>query len=89
MIKKNLTIINKLGLHARAATKLAAMAGRYESDIKTGKQSPLVDAKSIMHLMLLAASQGTDLLFEFNGPDEQEACDNITQLIANYFDEGE
>ena len=89
MIKKKITIINKLGLHARAATKLAAMAGRYESDIKTGKQSPLVDAKSIMHLMLLAASQGTDLLFEFDGPDEQEACDNITQLITNYFDEGE
>ena len=40
-----------------------------------------------MHLMLLAASQGTDLLFEFDGPDEQEACENITQLLANYFDE--
>ena len=89
MIKQNLTIINKLGLHARAATKLAAMAGRYESEIRTGKQPPLVDAKSNMHLMLLAASQGTDLLFEFDGPDEQEACDDITQLLANYFDEGE
>lgn len=89
MIKRTLPIINKLGLHARAATKLTAMANRYQCEIRTGKQPPLVNAKSIMHLMLLAASQGTNLLFEFDGPDEQQACDDITQLLANYFDEGQ
>jgi len=88
MIQRNLTIVNELGLHARAATKLAAVAGRYESAIRTGKEPPFIDAKSIMSLMLLAASQGTELLFEFDGPDETHACDEITQLLADYFGEG-
>ena len=87
MIRRELTIINKLGMHARAATKLAALASSFESEIKIGRQPPLVDAKSIMHLMLLAAGQDTDLQFEFNGQDEQEACDQVTQLLANYFGE--
>ena len=89
MISRNLPIINELGLHARAATKLAALAGRYESSIKTGVDHPLVDAKSIMSLLLLAASQGTELIFEFDGPDESEACDAITELLADYFGEGQ
>ena len=89
MISRNLPIINELGLHARAATKLAALAGRYQSSIKTGVGHPLVDAKSIMSLLLLAASQGTELIFEFDGPDESEACDNITELLADYFGEGQ
>lgn len=88
MISRNLTIINELGLHARAATKLAALTGRYESNIKTGITQPLVDAKSIMSLLLLAASQGTELIFEFDGPDEIEACESVTELIADYFGEG-
>ena len=88
MISRELPIINELGLHARAATKLASLAGRYESTIKTGKKPPLVDAKSIMSLLLLAASQGTDLIFEFDGPDENEACIMITKLLADYFGEG-
>jgi phosphocarrier protein len=48
-----------------------------------------VDAKSIMSLLLLAASQGTELIFEFDGPDESEACDTITELLADYFGEGQ
>jgi phosphotransferase system HPr (HPr) family protein len=89
MISRNLPIINELGLHARAATKLAALAGRYESSIKTGITYPLVDAKSIMSLLLLAASKGTELIFEFDGPDEAEACQSITDLLADYFGEGQ
>ena len=88
MISRKLTIINELGLHARAATKLASLASRYESTIKTGVKQPLIDAKSIMSLLLLAASQGTELIFEFDGPDEDEACGMITQLLADYFGEG-
>jgi phosphocarrier protein HPr len=87
MLKRTITVINKLGLHARAATKLAATAARYECEIRTGKQQPLVDAKSIMHLMLLAASQGTELLFEFDGPDQEAACEAVTQLFSDYFGE--
>ncbi|MGB0472902.1 MAG: HPr family phosphocarrier protein [Porticoccaceae bacterium] len=88
MISRTLPIINELGLHARAATKLASLAGRYECSIKTGVKAPLVDAKSIMSLLLLAASQGTELIFEFDGPDEDEACMMITRLLADYFGEG-
>jgi len=88
MISRKLAIINELGLHARAATKLASLAGRYESSIKTGVKQPLADAKSIMSLLLLAASQGTELIFEFDGPDEDEACIMITRLLADYFGEG-
>ena len=88
MISRKLTIINELGLHARAATKLASLAGRYESSIKTGIETPLVDAKSIMSLLLLAASQGTKLIFEFDGPDEDEACAMITKLLSDCFGEG-
>ena len=89
MIHSQLDIINKLGLHARDATKLASTAGRFGCTIRTGKQQPLVDAKSVMSLMLLAASKGSSLIFEFDGEDEQEAHDAISHLLADYFGEGE
>lgn len=87
MIETQLTIINKLGLHARAAAKLAATAGSFSCTIRTGTNGKLVDAKSVMSLMLLAASQGTVLNFEFNGCDEDEACNRVTTLIADRFGE--
>jgi phosphocarrier protein HPr len=89
MIRRKLTVINKLGLHARAATKLVNVAGHHQCRIRTGREEPLIDAKSIMSLMLLASNQGTELIFEFDGPDEQAACDQITDLFADYFGEGE
>ena len=89
MIRRQLPLINKLGLHARAETKLASAAAHHQCAVRTGKQEPLVDAKSIMSLMLLATNRGTELIFEFDGPDEQVACDEITALLANYFGEGE
>jgi phosphocarrier protein HPr len=89
MIRCQLEIINKLGLHARAATKLASTAGHYLCTISTGTSDPLVDAKSIMSLMLLAASKGTVLIFEFEGEDENEARESISELLADYFGEGE
>ena len=89
MIRCQLEIINKLGLHARAATKLASTAGRFSCRIRTGIQEPLVDAKSVMSLMLMAASRGTNLIFEFDGDDEQQAHTAIAELIADYFGEGQ
>ena len=89
MKRSKILVINKLGLHARAATKLASTAGRYSCSIRTGTQEPLVDAKSIMSLMLLAAAQGTELIFEFDGPEQELACQAITDLFADYFGEGE
>jgi phosphocarrier protein HPr len=89
MIKTELTIINKLGLHARAATKLAQSAGGFSSSIRVGRDNSLVDAKSVMAVMLLAASQHTVLTFEFEGEDEERAHQTINDLIDNFFGEGQ
>jgi len=89
VIRREFEIVNKLGLHARAATKLARLTGGFECQIHTGKTPPLVNAKSVMSLMLLAASQGTRLIFEFDGADQDNASDAVARLIANFFDEGE
>jgi phosphocarrier protein len=87
MICRQLTIINKLGLHARAAAKLAATAGRFSCAIRVGRDGRLVDAKSVMSLMLLAAGQDTTLEFHFDGSDESEACAALAALIAERFHE--
>lgn len=89
MIVCQIEIVNKLGLHARAATRLAATAKQYQCDIRVGHNGKLVDARSVMSLMLLAASQGTVLDFEFDGDDEKPAHDAITALLADYFGEQE
>ena len=89
MIQTKITVINKLGLHARAATKLANLTKRYGCKISAGLDRVTVDAKSVMSLMLLAASKGTELIFEFEGDDQQEAQDAVTALFADYFGEGE
>lgn len=89
MIACQLEIVNKLGLHARAATRLATTAGQYHCTIRAGHSGRLVDAKSVMSLMLLAASQGTMLDFEFDGHDEHEAHRAVCALLADRFGEPE
>jgi phosphocarrier protein len=89
MIEKNVTIINKLGLHARAAAKLIGVTGRFGCDIKISKDGKTVDAKSIMAVMMLAASQGTDLIIQTDGDDESAAMDAVIEIINNRFDEDE
>lgn len=89
MITTHLTIINKLGLHARAAAKLATSAKRYACDIKLTANDKTVDCKSVMALMLLAASKGTDIKIDFDGADEELASTGVCELINNRFDEGE
>jgi len=89
MPQRQLQIINKLGLHARAATKLASLAGRFSSEIKVEVNGKTTDAKSIMSLMLLAAAQGTDICVSADGEDEVTALDAIESLINDYFGEGE
>lgn len=87
-INTKLAIINKLGLHARAAAKLASTAGKYDCTIRTGPtREKLVDAKSVMSLMLLAACQGTILHFHFDGNDAEKAHHDIELLLANCFGE--
>ena len=89
MIETQLTIVNKLGLHARAAAKFVGCASSFSSRIQTGKDGNLVDAKSIMSVMMLAAGKGTVLDFHIAGDDEQAALEALKTLIANRFDEAE
>jgi phosphocarrier protein HPr len=89
VIRTQVTIINKLGLHARAAAKFVACTAAFSSRIHTGKDGQLVDGKSIMSVMMLAAGKGTVLDVEIEGADEQEALSALRALIDNRFDEPE
>lgn len=89
MIERQITIINKLGLHARAATRLAKAAARFEADIRISAGQSTVDVKSVMSLMLLAAAKGTLLTITAEGSDEDAAMEAIANLIDNRFDEEE
>lgn len=89
MIQEKVTIINKLGLHARAAAKFVATSGRFASSVKLVKGSQEIDGKSIMAVMMLAASKGTELELMVDGSDEQQACTALRELIEDYFGEGE
>ena len=89
MASKDIPIINKLGLHARAAAKLVHTAARFNSDIKLRKGTEEVDAKSILGILLLAAAKGTTVTITASGDDEQEALDTIEKLILSRFDEVE
>ncbi len=80
-------IVNRLGLHARAAAKLVHLAGRFKSQVRLIKDGDEVDGKSILGLMLLAAGQGNRLTVRCQGEDEAEALAAITGLIADRFDE--
>ena len=84
-----ITIINKLGLHARAAAKLVALASEFESEVWLVREGKRVDATSIMAVMMLAAGQGTALTVEAEGPDESRAVESIAALVDDHFGEGE
>ena len=89
MIKQNITIINKLGLHARAASKLVNCASQFESEVFIGRHGNRVNAKSIMGVMMLAASKGVELELEVDGNDEQFCQQAVVGLINNRFGEDE
>ncbi len=89
MLREDVEIINKLGLHARAAAKLVKVASAFESQIDIEREGHQVNAKSIMGVMMLAASQGTSLAVSIEGPDEAEAMDAVLDLVNNRFDEDE
>jgi phosphocarrier protein len=89
MIRRPLPIINKLGLHARAASKLVSTASQYEAEITLSREGQEVSAKSIMGVMMLGASRGTELELTVEGPDEDAAADAICGLVEDYFGEGE
>lgn len=84
------TIINKLGLHARAAAKFVGVANQFPCDIRVGRcPASMVDGKSIMAVMMLAASKGTTLHLHAEGEQDDDALSALIALIENYFEEGE
>jgi phosphocarrier protein HPr len=89
VIHTQVTIINKLGLHARAAAKFVGCTAAFSSSIQVGKDGKLVDGKSIMSVMMLAAGKGTVLDLEISGGDEEAALEALKTLIVNRFDEAE
>jgi len=89
MPKTEVAVINKLGLHARASAKLAQLANRFASEVWLERNDRRVSAKSVMGLMMLAATRGTTLTIETEGKDADEAMSRIVELIANRFDEEE
>lgn len=85
-----ITIINKLGLHARAAAKFVGVAGRFPCQVRVGRSpETLVDGKSIMAVMMLAAGKGTTVHMHTEGEQEDDALAALKDLINNFFDEGE
>ncbi len=89
MIEQSITITNKLGLHARAAAKLVKTASAHAAEVSVQKDGQRINAKSIMGVMMLAASRGTELTLYADGPDEQAAMDDLVALIEDKFGEGE
>ena len=89
MLQREVEIINKLGLHARAAAKLTQLAGQYQCSIWLVRNGRRVNAKSIMGVMMLAAAKGATIGIETDGPDEGAAMNALNEMIANRFDEGE
>jgi phosphocarrier protein HPr len=89
MQQREVDIINKLGLHARASSKLTQLASRYKSEVWLSRNGKRVNAKSIMGVMMLAAAKGSRITLETNGADEENAMAALVELIANRFDESE
>ncbi|MCB1054082.1 MAG: HPr family phosphocarrier protein [Acidobacteria bacterium] len=87
MVERAIEVVNRLGLHARAAAKLVHLAGRFESDVELVVEGDQVDAKSILGILMLGAAQGTDLVVRCEGSDEDEALEAVCNLFADRFEE--
>ena len=86
-LEKEITIINRLGLHARPAAMFVRIASRYRSEVWVAKEGERINGKSIMGLMMLAAGQGSTLTIECEGPDADKVMEELEQLIQNKFSE--
>jgi len=87
MVKKDFTILNKLGIHARPAAQFVKIANRFQAEIYVEKDGEEVDGKSIMGLMMLAAGNGSVISVTAEGPDEEPAIDALGELIGRKFEE--
>ncbi|HUU72250.1 MAG TPA: HPr family phosphocarrier protein [Burkholderiales bacterium] len=89
MLRRDIEIVNRLGLHARASAKLTQLASSFQSEVWMSRDGRRVNAKSIMGVMMLAAAKGSSVELETEGPDEQAAMDALEALINDKFGEGE
>ena len=89
MQQREVEIVNKLGLHARASAKLTQLAAKYQCEVAMVRNGRRVNAKSIMGVMMLAAGKGAKVTLETDGPDEDEAISALVALIGDYFGEGQ
>ena len=89
MQQREIEIVNRLGLHARASAKLTQLAAKYQCDVSLARSGRKINAKSIMGVMMLAAGKGSRITLETDGPDEAEAMDAIAVLIGDCFGEGQ
>jgi phosphocarrier protein len=89
MQRREIEIVNKLGLHARASAKLTQLAAKFDSDVQVMRNGRKVNAKSNMGVMMLAAGKGSKITLEIAGPDEEQAMEAICALVADCFGEGE
>ena len=87
MTSRSVTVVNQLGLHARAAARFVHLATRFDSQVRVGRDAKVMDGKSIMGILLLAAARGTSLTITAEGPDEQAAVDALAELVAAGFGE--
>ena len=87
MYARDVTVVNQLGLHARAAARFVHLATRYHSQIRVGRDSKVMDGKSIMGILLLAAARGTTITISADGADERDAVEALAQLVASGFGE--
>ena len=86
-MERTVTIVNQLGLHARAAAKLVTLASKFSADVRVRKDGREVSGKSIMGVMMLAAAKGSQITLVAAGDDAQQALDELAELIARRFDE--
>lgn len=87
MVTRSVEVTNALGLHARAAARFVHLATRFNSQIRVARDSRVMDGKSIMGILLLAAARGTTLTISADGPDETSAVDSLVQLVESGFGE--
>ncbi|WP_018175361.1 MULTISPECIES: HPr family phosphocarrier protein [unclassified Thioalkalivibrio] len=87
MPQREVPIVNRLGMHARAAAKFVSLASQYASDVTVSRNAQEVNGKSIMGVMMLAAAQGCEVTITTDGEDAEEALDALTELVANRFGE--
>jgi phosphocarrier protein HPr len=89
MLRREIEIVNKLGLHARASAKLTQLAAKFASDVQVLRNGRKVNAKSIMGVMMLAAGKGSKITLEIAGPDEEQAMEALCALVGDCFGEGQ